>query len=139
MRDARTARELFAVISTALVARYLHTVKEGSQGGSAYRHRSQSWRLARRDASLSRNLGDRFVLTFILIRAFRAGSMNIGAKRLLERFVSEVVALMLAAAKEESSSDRPYIDGSDSFGDFNFRTRQMDCGTDPAGWYENEA
>lgn len=58
--------------------------------------------------------------------------------RFLVDFLRESIGLMTAAPAESAESDRPYVEGSETFGDFNFRTRQMDCGTDPAGWYEDE-
>jgi len=34
--------------------------------------------------------------------------------------------------------DRSLLDGSRFSGDMNFRTGQMDCGTDLSGWYEDD-
>ena len=45
---------------------------------------------------------------------------------------------VLVASDSETGADRS-IQDSDLIGDYNFRTRQFDSGTDPAGWYEDEA
>ena len=52
-------------------------------------------------------------------------------------FVGQIVGLLISAAKLESS-DRPQGDGSDMFGDYNFRKDRFDTGTDPNGWYEDD-
>jgi len=44
-------------------------------------------------------------------------------------------------ASEEAcleADDRP-IQDCDLIGDYNFRTQRFDSGTDPAGWYEDDA
>lgn len=35
-------------------------------------------------------------------------------------------------------TERSLLDGSELIGDFNFRTDQFDCGTDPGGYYEDD-
>lgn len=45
---------------------------------------------------------------------------------------------MLASADEPETSDRPQGDGSDLFGEHNFRTGKADSGADPDGWYEDD-
>ncbi len=45
---------------------------------------------------------------------------------------------VLASADEPETNDRPQGDGSDMFGDYNFRTGRFDAGTDPNGWYEED-
>lgn len=45
---------------------------------------------------------------------------------------------VLASTDEPETSDRPQGDGSDMFGDYNFRTGRFDAGTDPNGWYEED-
>lgn len=45
---------------------------------------------------------------------------------------------VLASADEPETNDRPQGDGSDLFGEHNFRTGQADSGTDPDGWYEDD-
>ncbi len=45
---------------------------------------------------------------------------------------------MLASADKPETSDRPQGDGSDLFGEHNFRTGQADSGADPDGWYEDD-
>ena len=52
-------------------------------------------------------------------------------------FVGQIMGLLISAAKPEPS-DRPQGDGSDMFGDYNFRKGRFDAGTDPNGWYEDD-
>lgn len=47
------------------------------------------------------------------------------------------VGVLFSADKDESE-DRPLGDGSDRFGEHNFRTERMDSGADPDGWYEED-
>lgn len=49
-----------------------------------------------------------------------------------------MIVSMLASADDTETSDRPQGDGSDLFGDYNFRTGRFDAGTDPNGWYEED-
>lgn len=46
-------------------------------------------------------------------------------------------SILVSAVKPEAS-DRPLSDGSDMFGDYNFRTGKFDAGNDPDGWYEDD-
>jgi len=46
-----------------------------------------------------------------------------------------VVGFLFSADDDE---DRPLASGSDLFGEHNFRTGNMDSGTDPDGWYEED-
>ncbi len=48
------------------------------------------------------------------------------------------IAGVLASADEPETSDRPQGDGSDLFGEHNFRTGRADSGADPDGWYEDD-
>lgn len=54
------------------------------------------------------------------------------------------IALLLTAVgvlfntDDDESVDRPLGEGSDRFGEHNFRTGRMDSGTDPDGWYEED-
>lgn len=45
---------------------------------------------------------------------------------------------VLASTDDSETSDRPQGDGSDIFGEHNFRTRRADSGADPDGWYEDD-
>ena len=45
---------------------------------------------------------------------------------------------ILFSADDDESEDRPVGDGSDQFGEHNFRTGRMDSGADPDGWYEED-
>ena len=45
---------------------------------------------------------------------------------------------ILFSADDDESEDRPLGDGSDRFGEHNFRTGSMDSGADPDGWYEED-
>ncbi len=45
---------------------------------------------------------------------------------------------VLASADDSETSDRPQGDGSDLFGEHNFRTGRADSGSDPDGWYEDD-
>lgn len=47
------------------------------------------------------------------------------------------VALLFANA-EEKTEERPLSEGSELFGEYNFRTEKLDAGTDPYGWYEED-
>ncbi len=44
----------------------------------------------------------------------------------------------LFGAEDNEGEDRPLANGSDLFGDHNFRTGNMDAGADPDGWYEED-
>lgn len=39
---------------------------------------------------------------------------------------------------DDEGEDRPLTNGSDLFGEQNFRTGNMDSGADPDGWYEED-
>ena len=39
---------------------------------------------------------------------------------------------------DEDTDDKAQGDGSNLFGEHNFRTGQADSGTDPDGWYEED-
>lgn len=45
---------------------------------------------------------------------------------------------ILFSADDDESDDRPLGEGSDRFGEHNFRSGRMDSGTDPDGWYEDD-
>lgn len=45
---------------------------------------------------------------------------------------------ILSASDDADSDDRSQGDGSNLFGEHNFRTGQSDSGTDPDGWYEED-
>ncbi len=45
---------------------------------------------------------------------------------------------ILFSADDDESNDRPLGEGSDRFGEHNFRSGRMDSGTDPDGWYEED-
>ena len=45
---------------------------------------------------------------------------------------------VLASTDKSYGSDRPQGDGSDLFGEHNFRTSRADSGSDPDGWYEDD-
>lgn len=49
-----------------------------------------------------------------------------------------ITAVGVLFSTDDESEDRPLGDGSDRFGDHNFRTGRMDSGTDPDGWYEED-
>jgi hypothetical protein len=48
------------------------------------------------------------------------------------------VADSVATETESSPPDRRLSDGSELMGEYNFRTSEMDCGSDPIGWYEDD-
>ncbi len=52
-------------------------------------------------------------------------------------FLGAALGILLAPDKEDTD-DRPLGDGSDLFGEHNFRTGNMDSGSDPDGWYEED-
>ena len=52
-------------------------------------------------------------------------------------FLATLVSVLASTDKPEAN-DRPQGDGSDLFGEHNFRTGQADSGTDPDGWYEDD-
>jgi hypothetical protein len=45
---------------------------------------------------------------------------------------------MEASDNDSSDVDRPLSDGSRPFGNYNYRTSQMDGGSDPIGWYDED-
>jgi hypothetical protein len=45
---------------------------------------------------------------------------------------------ILASSHDDESEDCPIGNGSDRFGEHNFRTGNMDSGADPYGWYEED-
>lgn len=45
---------------------------------------------------------------------------------------------ILFSADDDECEERPLGDGSERFGEHNFRTGSMDSGTDPDGWYEED-
>lgn len=45
---------------------------------------------------------------------------------------------ILFSADDDESEDRLLENGSDRFGEYNFRTGGMDSGADPDGWYEED-
>lgn len=45
---------------------------------------------------------------------------------------------ILFSADDNESEERPLGEGSDRFGEHNFRTGRMDSGADPDGWYEED-
>ncbi len=49
-----------------------------------------------------------------------------------------VLRELFASTDNLETSDRPQGDGSDLFGEHNFRTGKADSGTDPYGWYEDD-
>ena len=52
-------------------------------------------------------------------------------------FLGMIVGVLASTDKPETS-DQPQGDGSDLFGEHNFRTGRTDSGTDPDGWYEDD-
>lgn len=52
-------------------------------------------------------------------------------------FLGTIVGV-LASTDNSEASERPQGDGSDIFGEHNFRTGRTDSGTDPDGWYEDD-
>lgn len=45
---------------------------------------------------------------------------------------------LLFSANDDDCDDRTLSEGSDLFGEHNFRTGNMDSGSDPDGWYEED-
>lgn len=52
-------------------------------------------------------------------------------------FLATVLGV-LASTDRSEDNDRPQSHGSDLIGEHNFRTGQLDSGTDPDGWYEED-
>lgn len=52
-------------------------------------------------------------------------------------FLVTAVGILFSADGDESE-DRPLGNGSDRFGEHNFRTGRLDSGADPDGWYEED-
>ena len=44
----------------------------------------------------------------------------------------------IARAFQDEPGEPSLLDGSELTGDMNFRTDRFDCGTDPAGFYEDD-
>lgn len=51
-------------------------------------------------------------------------------------FLATLVELLFSAS--ENDEDRPLTNGSDLFGEYNFRTGKLDSGSDSHGWYEED-
>jgi len=51
--------------------------------------------------------------------------------------LTTVVGFLLGA-DDENGETNPQESGSDLFGEYNFRTGNMDSGSDPDGWYEED-
>lgn len=49
-----------------------------------------------------------------------------------------VVGILFWTDDDDETEDRPLAEGSDLFGEYNFRTGEMDSGSDPDGWYEED-
>jgi len=52
-------------------------------------------------------------------------------------FLRTILGFLLTP-DDTDSDDRPQGEGSDLFGEHNFRTGRADSGTDPDGWYEED-
>ena len=52
-------------------------------------------------------------------------------------FLVTVVGFLFNDSDDEREN-RPLADGSELFGEHNFRTGNLDAGTDPEGWYEED-
>lgn len=58
--------------------------------------------------------------------------------RTLSAFAADTVSLLLGANSTDDDNrdvERPLLD-SNLIGEFNHRTRQLDAGNDPYGWYD---
>ncbi|MFC1347250.1 MAG: hypothetical protein G8D90_18045 [gamma proteobacterium symbiont of Clathrolucina costata] len=67
------------------------------------------------------------------------GGILTGAKAIVRAtslFVMGFIGLLAEAAI--TSEDDADSEGGDLTGDYNFRTRKFDNGTDPYGWYEDD-
>ena len=67
------------------------------------------------------------------------GGMLTGAKAIIHAtslFVMGFIGLLAEAAI--TSEDDANSEAGDLTGDYNFRTRKFDNGTDPYGWYEDD-
>ena len=51
--------------------------------------------------------------------------------------IKSLLAAIVRAFQDESE-EPSLLDGSELTGDKNFRTDRFDCGTDPAGFYEED-
>ena len=52
-------------------------------------------------------------------------------------FLGTIVGVLASTDKSETS-DQPQSEGSNLFGEHNFRTGRADSGSDPDGWYEDD-
>jgi hypothetical protein len=52
--------------------------------------------------------------------------------------VATVTSILFIADDDDDSDDHPMSNGSDLFGEYNFRTGKMDAGADSDGWYEED-
>ena len=67
------------------------------------------------------------------------GGILTGAKAIVRTtglFVMGLIGLLAEATI--ASEDDTNAEGGDLTGDYNFRTRKFDNGTDPYGWYEDD-
>ncbi len=62
-----------------------------------------------------------------------------GAKAIIRSMSVLIVGIigLLAESATASEDDAEYAEGN-LIGDYNFRTRKLDNGTDPYGWYEED-
>lgn len=65
-----------------------------------------------------------------VLRTLKAGlGLLVGALALL---------FQSGESDEMDTDERPLSEGSELFGEYNFRTGKLDAGTDPDGWYEED-
>lgn len=65
-------------------------------------------------------------------------SSGLMATSFLSRLGKVLRTIATVIATDTESDPRPQLEGSDLFGDYNFRTERPDCGIDATGWYEDD-
>ncbi|MCB1880518.1 MAG: hypothetical protein KDI54_10745 [Gammaproteobacteria bacterium] len=63
----------------------------------------------------------------------RTGRMMVA----IAKWIGSVVGLLFYQSVSDSRN-RAEHEGSELFGEYNFRTGELDAGTDPYGWYEED-
>jgi hypothetical protein len=70
---------------------------------------------------------------------FKASLCILAAGKVLIALLSTLLTTFLSLiSMQDDSKDRPLSEGSNLFGEYNFRTGEMDSGGDPDGWYEED-
>lgn len=84
-----------------------------------------------------------FIAIYMYAHGFRYNPRMV-FKYIASSFARNILSLLGGAISsidneaDHEHDDRSLLDGSRFSGDLNFRTGQMDCGTDLSSWYEDD-